>query len=216
MRRLIRWALRLFIVLVILVVAAILLLNTIAKQVLESRLRATTGMDVRIGQIDVGLLSPTVTIENFKLYNTPEFGGSLFIDMPELHMEYDPRAVRSGILHFKFVRLVLTEINVVQDKKGRSNMQDMDKKNRDAARGGKSSGDDLKFTGIDTLNLTLGKYHALSLASGRGEDIDFGIKDQILHNVKSMADVPSLNFVMAASTNTNFDATTFLKRLTAH
>ena len=51
MRRLIRWALYLFIVLVVLIVAAVLLLNTIVKQVVESRMRARTGMDTRIGLI---------------------------------------------------------------------------------------------------------------------------------------------------------------------
>ena len=119
MRRLIRWALYLFVLLVVLVVAAVLLLNTIVKQAIQSRFRARTGMDARIGQVDVGLLSPTFTIENFKLYNTADFGGSIFIDMPELHLEYDPLAIRSGKLHFKLVRLDLAEVALVQDKKGR-------------------------------------------------------------------------------------------------
>ena len=110
MRRLFRWALYLFIVLAVLVVAGILLLNTIVKQVVESRLRSSTGMDVRIGQIDVGLLSPTLTIENLKIYNTADFGGSVFLDMPELHMEYDPHAIRAGQFHFKLVRLDLAEV----------------------------------------------------------------------------------------------------------
>ena len=114
MKRLIRAALYLFIILVVLVVAAVLLLNTIAKQVVESRMRAGTGMETRIGLIDIGLLSPTITIENFKLYNTPDFGGSVFIDMPELHLEYDPRAIRSGKLHFKLVRLNLAEVALVR------------------------------------------------------------------------------------------------------
>jgi len=223
MRRLIRSALYLFVVLVVLVVAAVLLLNTIVKQVIESRLRARTGMDASIGQVDVGLLSPTITIENFKLYNTADFGGSVFIDMPELHLEYDPRAVRSGKLHFRLVRLDLAEVALVQDKKGRLNVLDLENKSREASRGKKSSAVDFKFTGIDTLNLTLGKFRLSNLASGREEEIQFGIKNQISRNVKSGADLAGLNLLLAAraasaslSTSPTLDLPAILKSLTAH
>jgi uncharacterized protein involved in outer membrane biogenesis len=224
MRWLFRWVLYLFVVLVVLAVAGVLLLNTIVKQVVESRLRASTGMDTRIGLIDVGLLSPTLTIENFKLYNTADFGGSVFIDMPELHLEYDPVAIGSGKLHFKLVRLDLAEIAVVQDKKGRLNVQDLQKKNRAAASAGtKSSATDLKFTGIDTFNLTLGKFRLSNLASGREEEIEFGIKNQISHNVRSEADLGGLNLLLAnralsvsSSTNPTLDLPALLQSLTAH
>jgi len=223
MRCLIRWVFYLFIFMVVLGVAAVLLIDTIAKEVVESRLRATTGMDARIEKIEVGLLSPTITIENFKLYNTADFGGSLFIDMPELHLEYDLQAVRSGNLHFKLVRLNLAEVALVQDKKGQMNVQDMNNRSREASRGKKSAADNIKFTGIDTLNLTLGKFRRSNLASGREEEINFGIKDQISHNVKSEADVGGLNMLMASrasvvpsSTNSSLDLSALLKSLTSH
>jgi uncharacterized protein involved in outer membrane biogenesis len=222
MRRLIRLALYLFFVLVVLAVAAVLLLNTIVKQVVQSRMRARTGMDARIGQVDVGLLSPTITIENFKLYNTADFGGSVFIDMPELHLEYDPLAVRSGKLHFKLVRLDLAEIALVQDKKGRLNVRDLENRSRAASGGKKSSADELKFTGIDTLNLSLGKFRLSNLASGREEEIQLGIKNQISHNVKSEADLAGLSLFLATraamagpSTNSPFDLPALLQSLTA-
>ncbi len=223
MRRLIRWAFYLFFVLIVLAVAGVLLLNTIVKQVVESRLRSRTGLDPRIGLVDVGLLSPTITIENLKLYNTADFGGSVFIDMPELHLEYDLGAIRSGILHFKLVRLDLAEVALVQDKQGRMNVQDLDKRSREASRGKKSSVDDFKFTGIDTFNLTLGKFRLSNLASGREEEIQFGIKNQISHNVKSEADLAGLNLLLASragslssSTNSTLDLPALLRNLTAH
>ena len=52
-KRLFKWALYLFIILVVLLVAGILLLDTIAKEYLQSRLRAETGMDVKIGKVDI-------------------------------------------------------------------------------------------------------------------------------------------------------------------
>ena len=220
-RRFVRWTLYVFVILVVLVVAAILLLNTMAKQFVESRLRVRTGLDPRIGVVDVGLLSPTITFENVKLYNKPDFGGSLFVDMPELHLEYDPGALLAGRLHFKFVRLNLAEVSLVQDKRGHVNVQEL-KKQPDASAAKKSFGPRFKFTGIDTLNLTLGKFHVANLVSGRGQDIDFGIKDQITHNVKSGADLPILNLFLpsrsgpnTSSTNSGFDLSTLLQHLTA-
>lgn len=222
-RRVFRWALYLFVILVVLAVAAILLLNTIVKQIMESRLRQQTGMDAQIGRVDVGLLTPTVTIENFKLYNPAEFGGSLFMDMPELHVEYDLSAMRAGNLHFKLVRLNLAEVSIVQDKKGRMNLQDLEKKSRNAKDTHQSSGPGFKFTGIDTLNLTLGKFKLSNLATGRTEEIDFGIKDQISHNVKSEADLAGLNLMLAlragarsSSSNSVFDLSALLGSLTSH
>jgi uncharacterized protein involved in outer membrane biogenesis len=223
MKRLIRWAIYLFIIVVALAVAGILLLNTMVKQVVQSRLRTQTGMDVRIGEIDVGLLSPTITIENFKLYNGADFGGSLFLDMPELHLEYDPLAVRAGQLHFKLVRLNLAEVAVIQDKKGRFNVQDLERKSRGQSGGRKSPGADFKFTGIDTLNLTLGKFRLSNLASGREQVINFGIKDQITRNVRSEADLAALNVLLAlragassSGTNSVFDLTALLTTLSSH
>jgi len=217
-RRLFKLALYLFIVVVVLFVAAVLLRNTIAKEVFESRLRANTGMDVRIGEVDVGLLSHTLTLENVKIYNTADFGGGLFIDMPELHLEYDPDAMRSGVLHFKLVRLDLAEFALVQDKKGRSNVQDFGKKDRDASRRKKSSGDNFKFTGIDTLNLTLGKFRLTNLGSGREEEINFGIKNEISHNVTSAANLPALSLLQTShgpSASPGFDLSALLKSLLA-
>ena len=51
-----------------------------------------------------------------------------------------------------------------------------------------------KFTGIDVMNVTLGTFRLSNLASGHGEQIDFGIKNQVLRNVKSEADLAPLGF----------------------
>jgi len=225
MRRFFRWALALFIILAGLAVAAILLLDTFVKQLVETRLRTATGMNVTIGSMDVGLVSPTLTIKNFKIYNTADFGGSLFLDMPELHLEYDPFAIQSGTFHFKLVRLNLAEIDLVQDKHGRLNVQDLSKKSAGVAKGGpagaKPPAESFKFSGIDTLNLTLGKFRLTNLGNGREEEIDFGITNQITRNVKSEADLAGLNLLLAArasmaatSTNSVLDLPSLLNVLT--
>jgi len=195
MRRLFRLLFRLALGLAILAVAGavavLLLLDTIAREILASRLRSRTGMEVKISAVHVGLLSPTVTVEGFKLYNTADFGGSVCLDMPELHIEYDPSALRARQLHLTLLRLDVAELSVVLDKRGRNNFDTLKEKGREKG-GRRNPAVNLEFTGIDVLNVTLDKFRLSNLASGRGEEIDFGIKNQILRNVKTGADLVPL------------------------
>ena len=102
-------------------------------------------------------------------------------------------------------------------------MQDLENRSRSASRGKKSSADDFQFTGIDTLNLSLGKFRLSNLASGREDEIQFGIKNQISHNVKTEADLAGLNLLLAtraaslsSSTNPPLDLSALLQTLTGH
>jgi len=201
MRRLFRWVFRIVLGLIVLAVvgavAVILLLDTLTREIIVNRLRAQTGMEVKIRSVHVGLLSPTLSVEGLKLYNTPEFGGSVCLDMPELHIEYDPHAMRGRRLHLTLLRLELAEVSVTLDKTGRSNFEKLKQQSKDAT-GHKSSGEKLKFTGIDVLNVTPGKLRISNFATGRTEEIDFGAKNEILRNVKSDADLASLGLMMFA------------------
>jgi uncharacterized protein involved in outer membrane biogenesis len=222
MTRPVRWLLRivvgLFILAVVAVVAGIMLLDTIVRNVLISRMHSETGMEVKIDSVHVGLRSPTITIEGFKLYNTPEFGSGLCLDMRELHMEYDPASIRAGMIHLPLVRLNLAEIELIEDKQGRSNFEAIEKHSKHSKHHTHSP-DDFKFTGIDTLNLSLGKFHVSNLRSGQEEEVDFGITNQILHNVKSEADLTGVAVLLAmrgtaSPGHSGFDLNGLLKDLT--
>jgi uncharacterized protein involved in outer membrane biogenesis len=196
MRRLFKWVFRLVILLIVLVVVLILSFDTIMKAVAENRIRAQTGMDVKIGKFSVGVLSPVVTIEDFKLYNTAEFGGTLFIHIPELRVEYDRAALAQQQLHVKLMRFNLAELSVVKNEAGRTNIMEL--MGHPSAPGKKSSGKkgspqglgDIKFTGIDVLNLSLGKVRFIDLRTpDRSVDLNMNVRDQILKNVKSEKDL---------------------------
>ncbi len=199
MRRLFRWAFRLALVLLVLTVLAagsgILLMDTIAREVLVSRIRKKTGMDVKVSAVHVGLMSPTINIEGLKLYNRPEFGGSLCLDMPELHIDYDLSAFRARKLHLTMVRLELAELSVLQTRDGRNNFDYLPMKTHAPVplpAKNAHSPRKFEFVEIDTLNVSLGKFRMSNIATGRGEEIDFNIKNEILHHVKSEDDLASL------------------------
>ena len=73
------------------------------KAVTEKRIRDATGMDAEIGKLSFGLLTPTVTLGDFKLYSPPDFGGTPFLNISELHAEYDLKALRKHAQREKLV-----------------------------------------------------------------------------------------------------------------
>jgi len=239
----VRWFLRIVAVLflagVAAIIAGILLLDSMVRGVVVRRLQSATGMGVKITAVHVGLLKPTMSIEGLKLYNTPEFGGALCLDVPELRLDYDPAAMRAGAFHFSLVRLNLAEIGVVEDKKGRNNFEAMQKDNklagdtnaadgialtkneRESALAPTNTLDGFAFTGIDTLVLSLGKFNYSKLGSSEKEEVNFNITNQVLHNVKSQADLTGIAALLAlrgaaSSGNSGLDISSLLKDLTGH
>lgn len=193
MKTLFKWVWRLGVALVlllaVLLVAFLLLKDTIAKTLAEWNLRDSTGMDAKISRLEVGLATPTVNMEGLKLYNTPEFGGSTFLDLPELRIEYTPGDIRDGKLHFKTLRLHLAEVHIVKNKQGRTNLEMLQeetkkKSSRDNTKD-RSDGPGVDFGGIDTLYLTVGKIRITDESDPRNNEvIEVGIENEIGRNLK--------------------------------
>jgi len=118
----IKWLFRLVILTVALVVILLLARNAILRVYLEHQIRAQTGMDAEIGSFSIGLAEPTVTIQNLRLYNPPDFAGTPFLNIRELHAEYDPAALARHELHITLMRFNLGEVDVVKNQAGRTNI----------------------------------------------------------------------------------------------
>ncbi len=196
MKTLFRWCIRLFVTLlilfIVLAVVGVLLKDVIAKSLAERNLRDTTGLDARISKLEIGLGTPTVNLEGLKLYNTAEFGGGTFLDLPELRVEYVPEDVRSGKLRFKTVRLHLSEVHIVKNKNGKTNIEMLEKETKKKSSGQKDKTDKpgVDFGGIDTLYLTVGKIRITDERDPRNNDvIDIGLKDEVGRNLKTEAEI---------------------------
>ncbi len=197
MKWIFKWLFRLFILAVVLVVVAVLSVNPLLKALTEKYIHNATGMDAEIGRFSLGLIEPVVTIQNFKLYNSPDFGGAPFIDIPEIHAEYDRAALAKNDLHITLLRLNLAEIDVVKNQAGRTNIVAIV-----AALQAKKAGigantvkrlTGLRFTGIDVLNVSIGKAKFIDLKDQRlNRAQKIGIENCIIKNVKSPADLAGL------------------------
>jgi uncharacterized protein involved in outer membrane biogenesis len=197
MFRLLKWIFRLAFLAVVLIVALVLSKDAILRTLAERRIRAETGMDVKIGKFSVGLLSPVVTIKDFKLYNPPAFGGIPFVTIPELHVEYDRLALAQRKLHITLMRFNLSEFSVVKNEAGQTNIVSLMGRvgGKPPSGGGRSGGgsaraDRFEFAGIDVLNLSLGKVRFIDLKFPHlSRELNLNLHDQILKNVKSESDL---------------------------
>lgn len=191
MRFLVRWTFRLVILAAVLAVALILSKDALLKSLAETQIRAQTGMDVRIGKLELGLFSPTLNVEDFKLYNPAEFGGSPLLDVPDLHVEYNPAALTRLRLQLRLVRIAVSEINIVEARDGRTNLVlSLDDLESAPRRGGVNAASifGFAFSGVETLNLTLGKARYTSLRRpGKATEVQLGLKNEIMTDVQSIA-----------------------------
>jgi hypothetical protein len=192
MKRLVRWLFRLLILGIVLLVALLLLKDSLLKALAEWRIREQTGMSVTIKRLEVGILSPTFTLEGFKLYNPPEFGGLVCLDIPEVHFEYDPQAAAVGKLRLKLLRFHLHEVNLVRNQAGQTNLFSLVKKGDRAQTGGARQGSRprIDFGGIDRLYLTLGaiKYTDLQQPTNNWQRT-IGWKDYEVRDLRTGEDV---------------------------
>jgi uncharacterized protein involved in outer membrane biogenesis len=216
MKRIFKWLIGLFLAAVALVVIAVIVLalsyNSILRAVIERQIRAQTGMDVEIGSMKIALISPTVEIQNIKIHNSRDFGGTPFLDIPEIHVEYDRAALARRELHLTLVRFNLGELDIVKNQAGQTNIFLPGIKLSAQKSGGGNSLADFKkqsgydFTGIDMLNVSIGKVKYVDLNNQQNNrEQTIGIDSLVIPNVKSQTDLLGLAADIALRSNGFFE-----------
>jgi len=173
-------------------------------------------MDAEIGRFNLALLSPTVEIQNFKLYNSKDFGGTPFLDIPEIHVEYDRAALARREIHLTLMRFNLGELDIVKNQAGQTNiflagLKPPTKKAGGGGGGGNPMADFKKqsgydFTGIDTLNVSIGKVKYIDLNNQQNNrEQTIGIENCLMKNVKTPADLMGLAADIALHSDGFFD-----------
>jgi uncharacterized protein involved in outer membrane biogenesis len=207
-----KWLFRLFLLAVVLVVICLLSYNSILRVVIEHNIRAQTGMDAEIGSFNLSLFTPTIKIQDFKLYNSRDFGGTPFLDIPEIYVEYDRAALAHRQIHVTLLRLNLGEFDIVKNQAGQTNIFALGLSVPIKKSGGqpvvnfkKQTGYD--FTGIDTLNVSIGTAKFIDLNDQRNNrEQDIGIEDCVMKNVRSQTDLTGLAALVELRSNGFFES----------
>ncbi len=205
MKRALRWFIYLCLVLILIVVAAIFSIDRIAKSAAEKRLRQETGMETQIGKFNVGLSSRSVRIENLKLINPPEFGGSTFVELPELFVAYDLEALRNNRLHLKEARINLAQIHIVENKSGKRNTDVFNKKDKEKpGTGSTNRTEKFQFAGIDLLEVSIAQTKFTSeIHPGQNFDRNLGIQKRVFKDIKTEKDLQNVGIILGAQAGFN-------------
>ena len=206
MKWIFKWLFRLFLLAVVLVVVFLLSLDSILRVIVEHRIRAQTGMDARIGKFSVGLLEPNKTMQDLKIFNTPEFGGTLFLSIPEIHVEYDRDALKQREIHVTLLRFNLGELDIVKNEAGLTNIFSLGVKVPPLNKPGSVNPPPINFreqtgfafTDIDVLNVSIGTANYIDLKDqqhNRSQNI--GVNNFLIKNVKSLGDLGPLGLIVA-------------------
>jgi uncharacterized protein involved in outer membrane biogenesis len=214
-----KWVLRLVVLAVVLVIIFALSLDSLTRVYMEHQIRAQTGMDAEIGRVSIGLVEPRLEIRDLKLYNPPAYGGTLFIDIPEFHVEYDRLALAESKLHLTLVRLNLGEVDIVKNETGQTNIFALGlalpapaKKAGGLAVARPSLPDFQKQTGlsfqtIDVLNVSIGTLKFIDLKNqSHNRSQKIGIENCVVKNVKSPADLTGLSMLIALRSGDFFES----------
>jgi uncharacterized protein involved in outer membrane biogenesis len=203
---LIKLALGLLILAVVLGVIFLLSLDTLIRITVQHNLRQQTGMAAQIGKFHLGLLEPVVEIKDLRLYNSAEFGGTPFLTIPEIYVEYDRAALQKNQIHITLLRFNLGELDVVKGQDGQTNILSLGVQVPDQKTAAASSSrqmEELKrrtgmdFKGIDCLNVSVGKFKYLDLQDQKNDlEQNIGIDHCIVTNVTSGADLAGIGLLV--------------------
>ncbi|MEP6663093.1 MAG: hypothetical protein ABJC04_05450, partial [Verrucomicrobiota bacterium] len=190
---------------------AILSVDFFARKLAERRIQKETGMETHIEKLSIGFSTHSLHLQNLVMKNTAAFGGTTFLEMPELFIDYDRDALRGGKLHLKVVRVSLATIRLVENKNGQRNVDGLPKENftSQTGSGEKKSMNSfslpVSFDGIDLLEVTLGTAEFTSAKNpALNMKQELGIRDETFRNLKTESDFQTVAAVIMLKCGFNF------------
>ena len=147
-----------------------------------------------------------------KIYNPPNFGGTPFLDIPEIHVEYDRAALLRHEIHFTLLRFNLGELDIVKNQAGQTNIFALgvaspSKKSGNGKMTSANVFPNRQFPRIDVLNVSIGTAKFIDLKDQRNNhEQTIGIEDCVISNVKSPTDLAGLAMFIELRSNGFFDS----------
>jgi uncharacterized protein involved in outer membrane biogenesis len=186
MKKLFKWAFRLVLLALALVAVLILFRNPLIRVMAEQQIRQETGMETILGRVRIDLRSPVVRLENVRLISPAEFGGRLFLDLPEVRIEYDSVALLFRRIRLRRVDFRLDELRVVRNAQGRTNLEVLREQLARGRLSARLSEWNWQYDGTENLNFALGRLKYLDAREpAKSEEVHVSVGDVRLKPLKS-------------------------------
>lgn len=197
-RFVLRWSVRALALGLVVVIGLVLIRDRLLQEYLRQRIGILTGLETRIGRVETSLSDATLDIRELEVVNSPEFGGTPLLRVPELRITLAPEALRHGELRLPEVRVHLAAFDVVRNARGETNLfrvADRIQHRAGPADAAIVSPPGLEFAGIGTLDLTVGTVRFLDLGSPeKNRSFVVGLTNEPVKEVRSAADLHPLVF----------------------
>ena len=180
-RLLIRGVLAVVALLVILFLAR----NFIARKAVEVGVTKITGFPLQIGSVNVGLFSSKVDVHDLRLMNPADFEDKLFVDMPQLYVDYQLASMLKKAPHINDMLVNIKQLVIVKNNKGESNAKKL--------KGIVSSGDSSTKYSIDKLRIHVGTVTIKDFSHAKPSEHSINLNiDATYNNITDATDVTRL------------------------
>lgn len=105
-------------VIIVLVIGAFLARNAIVTYLMEKGARDLVGLKLTVDNVDVGLFSTTVELEEIKVYNPKGYTEKYLAEVKEVFVNYALGDIIKGFIHLPEVRINIKQVNAEKDKNG--------------------------------------------------------------------------------------------------
>jgi uncharacterized protein involved in outer membrane biogenesis len=109
-------------IIVVIIVVLLIFKNVLIKTAVEQGTKRTTGLELAIGDMDVGLLASKVDITGMQLLNPAEFPDKIMIDISQLVVDVELASFFKKQAHVQTLALDLKEFIVVRNKDRKLNL----------------------------------------------------------------------------------------------
>jgi hypothetical protein len=163
--------------------------NLIARASVEYGAKKITGFPLTIGSVDLEVFSSKVDVHDLKLMNPPEFTEPMFVDMPELYVDYRLHSMISGAPHINDMLINIKQLVIVKNNKGESNAQKL----KGVVSGGGSGGGSSTKYALDKLRVHIGTVTIKDFSRAKPSERSFEINRDITYkNITDSTDISRL------------------------
>ncbi|MGE5197860.1 MAG: AsmA family protein [Deltaproteobacteria bacterium] len=150
---------KIFIIIAIIVVVLIVL-GIARDQIIKSAITIVatqiTGAPVHIGGLSLGILSQSVRMSDFKMYNPKGFSNAVLVDIKTIKVSLDLGALLKKKIHLTDAEFDLREMNLEKNKEGKLNVDSLKVAKEEQAGKPGAQGKQMPLQ-IDLLKLDIGK-----------------------------------------------------------
>ncbi|HMP90487.1 MAG TPA: hypothetical protein PJ991_09805 [Kiritimatiellia bacterium] len=201
---------RLVVILCLLALIPVFMADRVAEKYLVRALEKSTGLNVSLGSMKVGVVKPVITLRDLKLTNPPDFPHPDAFYIREMSMHYNRLSLLGRELHLNNLTLDIPRVVMVKPEQGPSNLeliaglgsrekqvgggQDSQGEKSDAPSETKPKSKDKtpRTVVIDVMNVKMGEMEVRQYRRDRDEPVVMNIPvnfDRTYHNVTNLESV---------------------------